>query len=59
LERQVRDLESAAGSLGRQILSVRAGTEREIDAAFETIVQAGAGARFVGSSPFYNAGVGN
>ena len=54
-ERQLRDLESAARSLGRQVLNVRAGTESEIDAAFETIVQAGVGALFVGSGPFYNS----
>ena len=54
-ERQLRDLELAARSLGRQVLNVRAGTESEIDAAFETIVQAGVGALFVGSGPFYNS----
>ena len=54
-EGQLRDLESAARSLGRQILSVKAGTQSEIDAAFETIVQAGVGALFVGSGPFYNS----
>ena len=52
-ERQLRDLESAARSLGRQVLIVNAGTESEIDAAFVTMVQAGVGALFVGSGPFY------
>jgi putative ABC transport system substrate-binding protein len=42
-----------AGLLGRQILIVKAGKESEIDAAFATIVQAGAGALFVGGSGFY------
>jgi len=40
-------------TIGRQILIVHAGTENEIDAAFATIVQAGAGALFVGTGPFY------
>jgi len=50
---QYRDLEASARALGRQILIVNAGTENEIDAAFATIVQAGAGALFVGTGPFY------
>jgi putative ABC transport system substrate-binding protein len=54
-EGQLREAEAAARALGRQVLSVRAGTESEIDAAFATIVQAGAGALFVGNSPFYNS----
>jgi putative ABC transport system substrate-binding protein len=53
LENELRDMEAAAHSLGRQILIVKAGTESEIDAAFARIVQAGAGALFVGSGPFY------
>jgi putative ABC transport system substrate-binding protein len=48
-----RDLEASGRALGRQILIVSAGTENEIDAAFATIVQAGAGALFVGTGPFY------
>jgi putative ABC transport system substrate-binding protein len=52
-ETQLRDMEAAARSLGRQILIVKAGTESEIDAAFATIVQAGAGALFVSSAAFY------
>ena len=48
-------MEAAARALGRQILIVKAGTESEIDAAFATIVQAGAGALFVGTGAFYNS----
>jgi len=48
-----RALETAAASLGRKIVIVRATTERDLDAAFETIVQSGAGALFVGTGPFY------
>jgi putative ABC transport system substrate-binding protein len=54
-ERQLRDLEAAARALGRQVLSVSAGTESEIDAAFATMVQAGVGALFIGGSPIYNS----
>jgi putative ABC transport system substrate-binding protein len=54
-ERQLRELGSTARSLGRQVLIVKAGTESEIDAAFVTMVQAGVGAVFVGSGPFYNS----
>jgi ABC-type uncharacterized transport system substrate-binding protein len=43
-ERLLRDIEASARALGRQLLILRAGTESEIDAAFATIVQAGAGA---------------
>jgi len=51
----LRDMEAAAHALGRQILIVKAGNESAIDAAFATIVQAGAGALFVGTGPFYNS----
>ena len=51
----MRDVEAAARALGRQILIVKAGTESEIDAAFATIVQAGAGALFVGTGAFYTS----
>jgi putative ABC transport system substrate-binding protein len=49
----LQNFEAAAHALGRQIMIVKAGTEREIDAAFATIVQAGAGALFVGVGAFY------
>jgi ABC-type uncharacterized transport system substrate-binding protein len=55
LESQLRDIEAAARALGRQILVVKTGTESQIDAAFATIVQAGAGALFVGAGAFYTS----
>jgi putative tryptophan/tyrosine transport system substrate-binding protein len=55
LEVQLRDMEAAARALGRQILTVKTGTEGEIDAAFATIVQAGAGVLFVGNSAIYTS----
>jgi putative tryptophan/tyrosine transport system substrate-binding protein len=52
---QLRNLEAAARSLGRQVLIVKAGTESEIDGAFPMIVKTGAGALFVGTGPLYNS----
>jgi putative ABC transport system substrate-binding protein len=43
----------AAHALGRQTLIVTAGSEREFEPAFAKIVQAGAGALFVGAGRFY------
>jgi len=51
-----RDAElQSVRALGRQIVVETAGTESEIDAAFAAIVQAGAGALFIGPSPLYNS----
>ena len=51
-----RDAElQSVRALGRQIVVETAGTESEIDAAFAGIVQAGAGALFIGPSPLYNS----
>jgi putative ABC transport system substrate-binding protein len=50
-----RDVTAAALALGRQTLIVSAGNERAIDAAFVTLVQAGAGALFVGTGAFFNS----
>ena len=46
-------LEAAALALGRQILIVRAVSDREFEPGFATIAQAGARALFVGSGPLY------
>jgi putative ABC transport system substrate-binding protein len=53
-EAQSKDITAAARALGRQIVIVKSGKQSEIDAAFATIVQAGAGALFVGTSAFFN-----
>jgi putative ABC transport system substrate-binding protein len=55
LESQLRAMQEAARSIGRQILVVKAGTESEIDAGFATIVQARAGALMVGAGAFYTS----
>jgi putative ABC transport system substrate-binding protein len=55
LEAESQTVEAAARALGRQTLIVKAGNESEIDAAFATIVQAGAGALFLGPTALYNS----
>jgi putative ABC transport system substrate-binding protein len=48
-----REAEAAARAIGRQILIVKASSEHEFNAAFATILQAGAGALLVGGSPVF------
>ena len=50
---ELRDVEEAAGLVGRQILIVKAASEREVDAAFATFVQSRAGALLVGGGAFF------
>jgi putative ABC transport system substrate-binding protein len=45
--------QTAAGSLGKEILVVRASNERELDVAFTTMAQQQAGALVVASDPFF------
>ena len=52
-EAESRDLEEAGRAIGRQILMVNAAHEREFNAAFATVVQAGAGGLLIGASPFF------
>ena len=52
-EIELRDVEQAARLLGRKIVIVKAGSEREFDAAFANIVQAGARALLVSTGPFF------
>jgi putative ABC transport system substrate-binding protein len=54
-ERQLRDVEAAARALGLQLTVLSASSEREIDAAFATMVQKACGALLVGADPFLNA----
>src|SRR5262245_11452987 len=54
-ERQLKDAEAAARTLGLQLIVLRASTEREIDAAFATMVQQGASALVVGGDPSFIA----
>jgi putative ABC transport system substrate-binding protein len=48
-----KELQAAARALGLEIHIVNASTERDIDTAFATIVQRGAGALVVGNDPFF------
>jgi putative ABC transport system substrate-binding protein len=54
-ERTMRDVQEAARAKGVQLLSLKAGTESEIDAAFASFVQQHAGALLVGNDPFFNS----
>jgi putative ABC transport system substrate-binding protein len=48
-----QDAQEAAGRLGLTPVVVSAGTERDIDAAFATLAQRGAGALLVTQNPFF------
>jgi putative ABC transport system substrate-binding protein len=54
-ERQASDIEEAARSLGRQVRIYRAGSERDIDAAFTSIVEDRLGGLFVAASALFAA----
>jgi len=53
-ELTTRDVLAAAPALGVKIQILRAGTDREIDAAFASLVQARTGALLVGGDIFFN-----
>jgi putative ABC transport system substrate-binding protein len=52
-EAQLSGVKEAGRAIGRQILIVKATSEREFNAAFGTIVQAGAGGLLVGGGPVF------
>jgi putative ABC transport system substrate-binding protein len=52
---QLRELQGTAGVIKRQINIVPASTPPDIDTAFETAAQKGAGALLVVQDPFYNS----
>ena len=49
------DVQAAAQTIGQQLLILDATTARDIETAFATIVQRGAGALLVGAGPFLNS----
>jgi putative ABC transport system substrate-binding protein len=50
-----REIEAAAGAMGQKIVTVNASNPQEIDAAFSSMVQSGAGALLVGPGPFLSS----
>ena len=54
-EAERRDVEAAARAIGQQLIVLDIGTDRNLEAAFVTIVQRGAGALLVGTGPFFNS----
>jgi ABC-type uncharacterized transport system substrate-binding protein len=52
---EVREVEDAARNIGQKIVPVNVTNEHEFEAAFTTIVQAGAGALIVIGSPFFTS----
>jgi putative tryptophan/tyrosine transport system substrate-binding protein len=53
-ELMTRDVLAAARVIGVKVQILKAGTDREIDAAFVSLVQAQTGALFVGNDAFFN-----
>jgi putative tryptophan/tyrosine transport system substrate-binding protein len=52
---QSKDLQAAASALGLQLQVLRANTDRDLDMAFETLVQLGAGGVIIGADGFMNS----
>jgi putative tryptophan/tyrosine transport system substrate-binding protein len=50
-----RDVQAAAQAIGQQFIILDVGSDRDIEAAFATFVQRGAGALLVGSGAFMNS----
>ena len=53
LDLELRDIEAAGRAIGRQVLVVKVGSEREFNASFAMILRAGAGALLVRPSPLF------
>jgi putative ABC transport system substrate-binding protein len=54
-ETESHEIEMAARAIGQKIITLKAGNEQEIRAAFSTVAKSGAGALFVGGSSFFNS----
>jgi putative ABC transport system substrate-binding protein len=53
-EAQARELREAAGTLGQRILIARAGSDKELEAAFETLARERVDALLVAAAPFFD-----
>ena len=51
----LKDVQQAARAVGQQIHILNASSDHDLDAAFASVVQLGAGALLVGSDPFLNS----
>jgi putative ABC transport system substrate-binding protein len=54
-ETDTHEIEMAARAIGQKIITLKAGNEQDIRAAFSTVAKSGAGALFVGGSSFFNS----
>ena len=54
-ESERRDVQAAANAIGQELIVVEVGSDRDIEAAFATFTQRGAGALYVGTSSFFNS----
>ena len=54
-EAERRDVQAAAQAIGQQLLVLDVGSDRDIERAFATFVQRGAGALLVGAGAFFNS----
>jgi ABC-type uncharacterized transport system substrate-binding protein len=54
-EAEVKDVQAAALAIGQPLVILEASDERDIETAFATLRQRGAGALFVGSGPLMNS----
>ena len=52
---ETHEIETAARAIGQKIVAFKASSEAEVDAAFSTVVQSGAGALLVGAGAFISS----
>jgi len=52
---ETKEIETTFGASRHKIMTIKAGSEQEINQAFSTMVKSGAGALLVGGGPFFNA----
>jgi putative tryptophan/tyrosine transport system substrate-binding protein len=54
-ESERRDVQAAANAIGQELIVVEAGSDRDIESAFKTFTQRGAGALYVGTGSFLHS----